>query len=73
MRDISCGLKLIAVGLFAKANLADALNAFCYHIDINKLCIFDSGYDILSRSVIIYADFWGCSAIAIGLALLFGV
>ena len=77
VNDVSCGLKLIACGLIAKTLISDVLNTFYDDphklVFIDKVKFFDSIFIVLSKSVIIYADFWAYSSIAIGLALLFGI
>ena len=73
VNDISYGLKLIAFGLIAKTMISDILNTFYKNVFIDEVKFLDSIFIILSKSIIIYADFWGYSSIAIGLALLFGV
>jgi alginate O-acetyltransferase complex protein AlgI len=73
VNDVSCGLKLIAFGLILKTLISDVLNTFYRNFFVDEVKFFDSIFIVLSKSVIIYADFWGYSAIAIGLALLFGI
>ncbi len=73
MNDIIIGTQLITVGLLFKTFLSDVLRSFFYNINYNQLTFFDSIFIIFSKSSIIYADFWGYSTIAIGLALLFGI
>jgi alginate O-acetyltransferase complex protein AlgI len=73
VNDVICGLKLIALGLLAKTIISDVLSTFYLYVAIEKVKFLDSIFIILSKSAIIYADFWGYSSMAIGLALLFGI
>lgn len=73
INDMCYGLKLIAIGLLAKTFISDTLNTFYVSVDVDTLTVFDSVFIILSKSMMIFADFWGYSTMAIGLALLFGI
>ena len=72
--NLSGGLKLLAIGLFAKifaADICGLLVAQAKSVPLDRLAAFDQLIQILLWSMQIYYDFWAYSLMAIGLGRLF--
>ncbi len=74
LRDISCGLNRIALGLAKKVLIADSLSTIADSFlgNIGGSTMLGAWYGVIAYSMQVYFDFSGYSDIAIGLGRVFG-